>query len=76
MAADVSRLLEQLLRSDAEVHGTRSFGSNTGPIDKLLQGGRHSEESGARQASRWNLHPRPMIPTVGRELTPIGSGRR
>jgi hypothetical protein len=51
MVADVSGPLEQLLRSDAEVHGTRSFGSTTEPIDKLLQGGRHPK-SRARGRSR------------------------
>jgi hypothetical protein len=40
MAADVSGLLEQLLRSDAGVHGTRSFGSDTDPIATSLPGGR------------------------------------
>jgi hypothetical protein len=36
--ADGSGLLEQLLHSDADVHGTRWFGTKPEPIATLLQG--------------------------------------
>jgi hypothetical protein len=46
MAADGSGLLEQLLHSDADVHGTRWFGTN--PSDRHAPTGQPSAwESGA-----------------------------
>jgi hypothetical protein len=75
MAADVLGLLEQLLRSDAEVHGTRSFDSNTEPIAKLLQGGRPlrrlgGEAGAGRDADSYGQAPSSNL--TGRQ----GSARR
>ena len=78
MAADASALPEQPLRSDADVHGTGSFGTNTAPIAKLLQGGRLlrrvGREAGAGgDAGSYGKLPRVNSPAVRARHGDVGA---